>query len=100
MNVPIQISDVQYKEFSRANVGGIDNYRSLQPVNRVVYRSAASCSTIILPGLLGTFTALLNCLSSSLNSGLLVGAKKSLCVLWNAKKKFIRGPRNIHECQD
>ncbi|CAH2040146.1 unnamed protein product, partial [Iphiclides podalirius] len=58
---PISITDSQYKTFRQVNVGGVDNYRSLQPTNRVVYRSAAS--SISSPGPIGILGALLGATS-------------------------------------
>ncbi|XP_026727144.1 putative carbonic anhydrase 5 [Trichoplusia ni] len=86
MDKPIYISDAQYKMFGKVDVGGNYNYRSLQPVNRVVYRSmAASCSSIIIPSVTGTLISLLSCLSSSLASGI----NKGINSLLNVKRKFL-----------
>ncbi|CAK1543781.1 unnamed protein product [Leptosia nina] len=67
MDRPLIISDTQYKQISRVDVGRIDNYRSLQTVDREIYRSIASSATMVLPGLLGFLLTLMN-LSSSLSS--------------------------------
>lgn len=83
MDKPVIISDTQYKLFSKVDVGGIDNYRSLQPVNRVIYRSVASCASIALPSV-GLLATILN-LSASMSSIL----SKGVCTLVNLKKKFL-----------
>ncbi|XP_075976322.1 carbonic anhydrase 2-like [Anticarsia gemmatalis] len=84
MDKPIYITDEQYKAFYNVDVGGSYNYRSLQPANRVVYRSIASCSSILVPSLAGTIVSLLSCLSSSL----VAGVNKGICALVNAKRKL------------
>ncbi|CAH2085884.1 unnamed protein product [Euphydryas editha] len=80
MDTPLIISDTQYKLFSKVDVGGIDNYRSLQPVNRVIYRSNAS---LTLPSSLGLIAALLN-LSTTMSSIV----SKGVCTVVNLKRKF------------
>ncbi|XP_046967373.1 putative carbonic anhydrase 5 [Vanessa cardui] len=83
MDTPLIISDIQYKLFSKVDVGGIDNYRSLQPVNRVIYRSLASCASLTLPSSLGILAALLN-LSSTMSAIV----SKGVCTIVNMKRKF------------
>ncbi|XP_049870566.1 putative carbonic anhydrase 5 [Pectinophora gossypiella] len=87
MDQPLHISDNQYKQFSKVDVGGMFNYRSLQPVNRVVYRSVASGSSIVTPGLLTLLVSTINGLASNLY----YYAKKGKCLITNAKKKIITG---------
>ncbi|XP_022113379.2 putative carbonic anhydrase 5 [Pieris rapae] len=84
MDRPLIISDTQYKQISRVDVGRIDNYRSLQAVDREIYRSLASCAPTALPGLLGLLITFLN-LSSSLSTVL----SKGVCTLVNIKRKFL-----------
>ncbi|XP_030023117.1 carbonic anhydrase [Manduca sexta] len=84
MDKPITISDDQYQEITKADVGGRDNYRSLQPVNRVVYRSLASCSSIIAPSLIGTLFAIVHCLSSTFGAGV----NKGICLIGNFKRRL------------
>lgn len=84
MDKPIMISDFQYKLFAEVDVGSRNNYRSLQATRRVVYRSVASCSSIIMPSLFSTFIGLMSCLSSTLSAGV----KKGICLIANYKKKF------------
>ncbi|XP_045515748.1 putative carbonic anhydrase 5 [Pieris brassicae] len=84
MDRPLIISDTQYKQISRVDVGRIDNYRSLQAVDREIYRSLASCASTALPGLLGLLITFLN-LSSSLSTVL----SKGICTLVNIKRKFL-----------
>ncbi|CAH0724024.1 unnamed protein product, partial [Brenthis ino] len=84
MDKPLIISDTQYKLFSKVDVGGIDNYRSLQPSNRVVYRSVASCASIAVPGSIGLLAAFFN-LSASLSSIV----SKGVCTMVNLKRKFL-----------
>ncbi|XP_050678053.1 carbonic anhydrase 7-like [Leptidea sinapis] len=91
MDQPLIISDTQYKEISRVDVGRIDNYRSLQPVNREIYRSVPSCGTLSLPTLLCFLTSLIH-LSSSL-TGII---SKGVCTLVNVKRKFLGS--KVREC--
>lgn len=84
MDRPIYITDTQYKAFYNVDVGGSYNYRSLQPANRVVYRSVASCATILVPSFSGTLISLLSCLSTTLAAGL----NKGICAIINAKRKL------------
>ncbi|XP_039750942.1 putative carbonic anhydrase 3 [Pararge aegeria] len=84
MDKPIRISDTQFKLFSKVDVGGINNYRSLQSANnRVVHRSRESSATIHLPSAFSVIAALLN-LSSSVSGVMSKGA----CTLVNIKKRF------------
>ncbi|CAB3226967.1 unnamed protein product [Arctia plantaginis] len=84
MDRPIYITDDQYKAFYSVDVGSSYNYRSLQPSNRIVYRSVASCSAILMPSFAGTIISLLSCLSSTLTSGI----NKGICAILNAKRKI------------
>lgn len=92
MDKPLIISDSQYKIFSEVDVGGRDNYRSLQAANRIVYRSAASCSSIFVPSLFGIIASLIGCLSSTLSSGI----NKGICLIGNIKKRILGD--NIKQC--
>ncbi|CAG4946248.1 unnamed protein product [Colias eurytheme] len=92
MDKPLIISDTQYKQISRVDVGRIDNYRSLQVSDREVYRSVASCANVAIPGLFAILASLLN-LSSSLTSIM----SKGVCVMVNIKKKFL-GDR-LRDCK-
>ncbi|XP_068625189.1 carbonic anhydrase 2-like [Battus philenor] len=77
----IPVSDSQYKMFRQVNVGGVDTYRSLQPTNRVVYRSAASSLTASSPvGILAALLALTSTLKTGMSSG--------ICFISNLKRKF------------
>lgn len=96
MDVPITVSDNQFKLISKVDIGGVSNYRSLQPVNnRPVYRSLASCSSVILPGfltILPTALVLLRCTVGALSKGI----RKALCPILNIKKKILG--HEIDEC--
>lgn len=85
MDKPLIIADTQYQVFSKVDVGGRDNYRNLQQVNRVVYRSVASCSTILMPSFFGTIISLISCLSSSLTAGV----NKGYCYIVNIKRRLL-----------
>ncbi|XP_052758155.1 carbonic anhydrase 2-like [Galleria mellonella] len=84
MDKPLTISDTQYKVFSKVNVGGIDNYRSLQRSNRVVYRSVASCSYALSPSILGVLVTVFRCLASKVTQQI----HKGICYIGNAKRKI------------
>ncbi|CAG5033856.1 unnamed protein product [Parnassius apollo] len=87
MDHPISISDYQYKMIRQVDVGGVDNYRSLQPTNRVVYKSAASSISSPLPiGLLGVLLNMSSLLKSTLGTG--------ACVVINLKRKFFADKKN------
>ncbi|XP_013137809.1 PREDICTED: putative carbonic anhydrase 5 [Papilio polytes] len=84
---PIIISDSQYKKFRQVYVGGVDNYRSLQPTNRVVYRSAASSLYNPSPiGMLGALLSITSLLKSTVGSG--------VCFITNLKRKFFTDSSN------
>ncbi|XP_013192925.1 carbonic anhydrase 2 [Amyelois transitella] len=89
---PLLISDDQYKIFGEVDVGGIDNYRSLQRVNRVVYRSMASCAFSLSPSLLSTLAGLFHCVSTRVTSSI----GKGLCYILNFKRKFFGNA--VKEC--
>ncbi|XP_045767327.1 carbonic anhydrase 2-like [Maniola jurtina] len=91
MDRPIRITDTQFKLFSKVDVGGINNYRSLQPVNRVIHRSRESSGTVAIPGAISLFAALLN-LSTSITGVM----SKGMCTLVNMKKRFFG--RDVKEC--
>ncbi|CAK1578946.1 unnamed protein product [Parnassius mnemosyne] len=87
MDHPISISDSQYKMIRQVNVGGVDNYRRLQPTNRVVYKSAASSiSSPLAIGLLGALFNISYFLKSTVSTG--------LCVVVNLKRKFFEDNTN------
>lgn len=89
MDKPIYISPDQYALFTKVDVGGDYNYRSLQPRNnRVVYRSIASCASIIAPTLPGTLISLFSCLSTSLAAGV----NKGVGAFLNIKRKIFGAP--------
>ncbi|XP_059054626.1 carbonic anhydrase 2-like [Achroia grisella] len=92
MDVPLTISDVQYKEFSRVNVGGIDNYRSLQRSNRIVYSSVRSCAYALSPSFLGVLITVFRCIAVKTTQQI----KKGLCYANNIKKKIFGS--NLVEC--
>lgn len=77
--------------FSKVDVGGINNYRSLQPVNRIVHRSRESSATIALPSAFGILASLLN-LSATMTGVM----SKGVCTLVNIKKKFFG--KDVQEC--
>ncbi|KAJ8724645.1 hypothetical protein PYW08_016119 [Mythimna loreyi] len=82
MDKPLFITADQYRLFTNVDVGGAFNYRSLQPLNnRVVYRSIASCASLLAPTLPGTLLSLISCLSSNVFS-------KSFGAVWNIKQKL------------
>lgn len=85
MDKPLFITADQYRMFTQVDVGGDYNYRSLQPTNnRVVYRSIASCASILAPTVPGTLLSLLSCLSTTLAAGVNKGAG----AFWNLKRKL------------
>ncbi|KAF9823693.1 hypothetical protein SFRURICE_013174 [Spodoptera frugiperda] len=89
MDKPIYISPDQYALFTKVDVGGDYNYRSLQPRNnRVVYRSIASCASILAPTLPGTLISLFSCLSTSLAAGV----NKGVGTFLNIKRKIFGAP--------
>ncbi|XP_045449410.1 carbonic anhydrase 7-like [Melitaea cinxia] len=88
LDTPLIISDTQYKLFSKVDVGGIDNYRSLQPVNRVIYRNSAS---LTFPSSLALIAALLN-LTTTMSSIV----SKGVCTFVNLKKRF--WGKKVHDC--
>ncbi|OWR49535.1 putative carbonic anhydrase [Danaus plexippus plexippus] len=92
MDKPLIISDTQYKLFSKVDVGGIDNYRSLQANNRVIYRSLASSSSIALPSTIGLLASLFH-----LSSAMTMVFSKGVCTLVNIKKKFFG--HEVKECK-
>ncbi|XP_049692939.1 putative carbonic anhydrase 5 [Helicoverpa armigera] len=85
MDKPVYITPEQYKMFTKVDVGGDFNYRSLQhPNGRVVYRSIASCASILLPTVPGTLLSLLSCLSTTLAAGV----NKGIGTVLNVKRKI------------
>ncbi|XP_053605704.1 carbonic anhydrase 2-like [Plodia interpunctella] len=92
MDKPIIMSDEQFKVFSEVNVGTITNYRRLQPVNRIVYRSMASCAMTLAPSLLSALTAIFHCISGKISSSI----AKGICYVINVKRKFFGNA--VKEC--
>ncbi|KAJ8718796.1 hypothetical protein PYW07_016352 [Mythimna separata] len=85
MDKPLFITSDQYRLFTNVDVGGDFNYRSLQHLNnRVVYRSVASCASLLAPTFPGTLLGLLSCLSSTLHAGV----NKGVGAVWNIKRKL------------
>ncbi|XP_072949836.1 uncharacterized protein [Epargyreus clarus] len=92
MDKPLTISDTQFKLFSKVDIGGIDNYRSLQrPHNRIVYRSTPSSSSIVMPNSLSLLASLF-----SLKTFFTATLSKGICILVNIKKKFMGN--KLREC--
>ncbi|XP_052739872.1 putative carbonic anhydrase 3 isoform X2 [Bicyclus anynana] len=91
MDRPIKMTDTQFKLFSKVDVGGINNYRSLQPVNRVIHRSRESSATVAIPSAFGLLAAVLN-LSSSVTGVM----SKGMCTLVNIKKRFFG--KGVKDC--
>ncbi|XP_041989169.1 uncharacterized protein LOC121740515 [Aricia agestis] len=93
MDKPITVGDGQYKLLSKIDVGGINNYRSLQPANRMVYRSIASCAAVAAPSSIGLMASLIN-FSASLSTTF----SRGICALVNIKRKIFGNA--IKECTD
>ncbi|KAM3956296.1 carbonic anhydrase [Aphomia sociella] len=92
MDTPIAISDKQYRMFSTVDIGGIENYRSLQRSNRVVYRSVASCSYALSPSVLGVLVTVFRCIASKVTQQI----NKGICYAANVKRKIFGS--TLNEC--
>lgn len=77
----------QYKELSRVDVGGVANFRSLQPANhRLVYRPVSCASLASLSLSLGILSALWHC-----GLQLAGAAHHGICHLANVKPSLLGG---------
>ncbi|GBP21604.1 Carbonic anhydrase 2 [Eumeta japonica] len=84
----------QYLQITRAEVGGVHNYRRLQPANRVVYHSASCASALAPPaaGALAAAAAALYCAVGAIGNAL----HHIACKIVHIKKRFFS--ENIKTC--
>ncbi|KAI5635148.1 eukaryotic-type carbonic anhydrase domain-containing protein [Phthorimaea operculella] len=98
MEKPLAISDEQFRMITKIDVGTLNNARSLQPANRVVYKvtghPSANCAVRSAPAFLMTLATLVNCFSGLLGKTV----KKSICVLYRAKAKFFNRGESLQGC--
>ncbi|KAJ2947241.1 hypothetical protein O0L34_g16952 [Tuta absoluta] len=98
MERPLPMSDEQFKLINKIDVGTLSNARSLQAVNRVVYKvsghPSANCAIRSGPAFLTTLATLVNCFSGLLGRTV----KKSVCALYKAKAKFFNRVKSLKEC--